>query len=408
MAQSRPTEETAAPPTQARIGRRLAMTTVVGLIVVLLFGVPLWTLFFAGSDWPLAVRVIGSVAIVGAAVTLPFAMVAGHARASDRFARIGDTLLGAVWIVFVWSAIGAVLNVLMGVVGVDDPFRSRLVAVAVAVVVVCLLAWGHHEAMRVPRVRERVVVVPRLGADLDGLRVVMITDTHYGPIDRADWSAKVVARVNALDADIACHIGDLADGTVERRRHQVEPLRDVQATLAKVYVTGNHEYFGEAQAWLEHMESIGWTALHNKHIEVSRGEDRLVLAGVDDRTASGSKVPGHGADLDRALDGADSELPIFLLAHQPKQITEAVRRGVDIQVSGHTHGGQIWPFEYLVRLDQPTVHGLSRHGSRTQLYTSRGTGFWGPPFRVFAPSEITVLTLRSEQSEEKHPASTNR
>jgi uncharacterized protein len=120
-----------------------------------------------------------------------------------------------------------------------------------------------------------------------------------------------------------------------------------------------------------------------------------VIAGVDDRTAAGSSTEGHGADLDRALNGADPELPVFLLAHQPKQVDEAVRRGVDLQVSGHTHGGQIWPFEYLVRLDQPTVHGLSTHGDRTQLYTSRGTGYWGPPFRVFAPSEITVLTLRS-------------
>lgn len=392
-----PTHVPEARPARAKFGRRLFMAVVVALIVVLLFGVPLWTVFFAGSDWPVAVRIVGSLLIVGAAVALPAAMVAGHARSHDGAARIGDTLLGAVWILFVWSAIGALLGVVLGLVGLEDPFRSRLIAVAVVIVVAALLAWGHVEAMRVPRVVRRDVLVPRLGSDLDGLRVVMITDTHYGPIDRADWSAKVVEVVNELEPDIACHIGDLADGSVARRRHQVEPLRGVQARLAKVYVTGNHEYFGEAQAWLEHMESIGWTALHNKHIVVGQGNDRLVLAGVDDRTAAGSRVEGHGADLDRALDGADSDLPVFLLAHQPKQIDDAVRRGVDVQVSGHTHGGQIWPFEYLVRLDQPTVHGLSRHGERTQLYTSRGTGYWGPPFRVFAPSEITVLTLRSAQ-----------
>jgi predicted MPP superfamily phosphohydrolase len=120
-----------------------------------------------------------------------------------------------------------------------------------------------------------------------------------------------------------------------------------------------------------------------------------VVAGVDDRTAASSGRPGHRADHATALHGADADLPVLLLAHQPKQITDAVTHGVDLQISGHTHGGQIWPFHLLVRIDQPVVQGLSRHGERTQLYTSRGTGFWGPPLRIFAPSEITLLTLRS-------------
>ena len=134
--------------------------------------------------------------------------------------------------------------------------------------------------------------------------------------------------------------------------------------------------------------------LHNRHIVVERGGDTLVVAGVDDVTAHGSGVDGHGADLAAALAGVDPALPVLLLAHQPKQVAQAASAGVDLQISGHTHGGQIWPFHFLVRLDQPVVQGLSRHGERTQLYTSRGTGFWGPPFRVFAPSEITLLTLR--------------
>jgi uncharacterized protein len=142
------------------------------------------------------------------------------------------------------------------------------------------------------------------------------------------------------------------------------------------------------------MADIGWDVLHNRHVVVERDGAKLVIAGVDDATARASGVEGHGANLDRALAGADAALPVLLLAHQPKQVRQAVDAGVDLQVSGHTHGGQIWPFNLLVRLDQPVVAGLSRHGDRTQLYTSRGTGFWGPPFRVFAPSEITLLTLR--------------
>jgi predicted MPP superfamily phosphohydrolase len=160
-------------------------------------------------------------------------------------------------------------------------------------------------------------------------------------------------------------------------------------------VTGNHEYFGEAQQWLDHMAALGWTPLHNRHLVVERGGDRLVLAGIDDATASGSGLPGHGANLADALAGADPDLPVLLLAHQPQQVRHAAAAGIDLQVSGHTHGGQIWPFHHLVRLDQPSVQGLSRHGERTQLYTTRGTGFWGPPLRVFAPSEISLLILRA-------------
>jgi uncharacterized protein len=224
---------------------------------------------------------------------------------------------------------------------------------------------------------------------------VLLTDTHYGPINRARWSAGVTEAVNALDADIVCHTGDIADGTVDMRREQAAPLGIIRAKLARTYVTGNHEYFGEAQGWLDHMRELGWEPLHNRHIVVERGGAKLTIAGVDDRTAKGSHVPGHGADHAAALAGADPAVPVLLLAHQPKQIDGAVAHGIDLQISGHTHGGQIWPFHYLVRTDQPVVAGLSRHGAKTQLYTSRGTGFWGPPFRVFAPSEISVLTLRS-------------
>jgi predicted MPP superfamily phosphohydrolase len=291
--------------------------------------------------------------------------------------------------------LGNVLRIALAVAGVADPVRSRVVAAGIAGVSVLLVAWGYAEAMRVPRVRQVSVTIPRLGAGLHGLRIVLLTDTHYGPLDRARWSARVVEAVNRLDADIVCHTGDIADGTVSRRREQAAPLGDVRARLARAYVTGNHEYFGEADGWLDHMRGLGWEPLHNRHIVVERGGSRLVLAGVDDATAASSGRPGHRADHAAALAGADPHLPVLLLAHQPKQVGAAAAAGVDLQLSGHTHGGQIWPFHLLVRVDQPVVQGLSRHGERTQLYTSRGTGFWGPPLRVFAPSEITLLTLLS-------------
>lgn len=379
-------------PRRSRRWRRVA---VVLAIMLALFGVPWATLVVGGAVWPTAVVVAGTVLFVAAFAGLPTLMLSGHGRRRDGAAALGDTLLGAAWVLFVWSVLGQVLEVVLLVAGVADPTRSRIVTAAVLAVTVVLLVWGYAEAMRVPRVKALNVTIPRLGRGLDGLRVAVITDTHYGPIDRSRWSAGVVERVNELDADVVCHVGDIADGTADIRDNQAAPLASVRATSARVYVTGNHEYFSEAEGWLDYMERAGWDVLHNRHLTIERGGDQLVIAGVDDATAAGSGVRGHGQDLATALAGADPESPVLLLAHQPKQVTHAARAGVDLQLSGHTHGGQIWPFNFLVRLEQPVVHGLSRHGERTQLYTSRGTGFWGPPFRVFAPSEITLLTLRS-------------
>jgi predicted MPP superfamily phosphohydrolase len=380
-----------------RVPRALTVGLTIATVTALLFGVPWWTLIWAGNHWPRAVSLTGTVAAAAAVLAFPALMVAGHGRRHrDWAARIADTMLGAVWVLFVWSVLGNLLGLILALAGVTDPARSRIVTAVVALTALVLLVWGYAEAMRVPRVRRVDVTIPRIGAGLDGIRVVLLTDTHYGPIDRARWSRDVVKVVNSLGADIVAHTGDIADGEVAQRREQAAPLGDVRARLARVYVTGNHEYFSGAQRWVEHMASLGWEALHNRHMVVSRDGAALVVAGVDDRTAAGSGVPGHLADHTAALTGAEKSLPVLLLAHQPQMISGAVAHGVDLQISGHTHGGQIWPFHYLVRLDQPVLQGLSRHGERTQLYTSRGTGFWGPPFRVFAPSEITVLTLHAD------------
>ncbi|MFD5461403.1 metallophosphoesterase [Kitasatospora sp. NPDC127059] len=372
--------------------RRLAVLVVVLVVLCL----PPWWTLFAGAGWPFPVVLGGTVVLVAWMVAFPFLMIAGHGRRRlDRAARFADTSLGVVWVLFTWSVLGGLVGLVAAGLGVGGSGRGRAVAVAVAVVSAGLLGWGYREAMRVPRVKRLDVHLPRLGGGLDGTRVVVLADTHYGPIDRADWSARVAEVVNGLDADVVVHAGDIADGTPAQRREQSAPLGTVRSRLAKVYVTGNHEYGGEAQGWLDRMAELGWEPLHNRHLVVERDGDSLVLAGVDDVTAEHSGLDGHRADLVDALAGADPALPVLLVAHQPKYVPRAAAARVDLQISGHTHGGQIWPFNFLVRIDQPVVHGLSRHGERTQLYTSRGTGFWGPPFRVFAPSEITVLTLRA-------------
>ncbi|WP_037616751.1 metallophosphoesterase [Streptomyces aureus] len=397
---TRPAEDEARAPRPSRLHRLMRFIPLIA--PVLLWSVPCWVLLYGGQHWPAAVTAAGTALFVLGLVGMPISMVRGHGRRQqDRLAIVGDTLLGTSWVLFTWSVLlGVLLRLALTVAGVGDgQDRARLVTWAVLGISAVLLAWGYTEARRVPRVRRLDVQLPRLGTGLDGLRVALITDTHYGPLDRARWSERVCETVNTLEADVVCHTGDIADGTAERRRAQALPLGTVRATRARVYVTGNHEYYSEAQGWVDLMDELGWEPLRNRHLLLERGGDTLVVAGVDDVTAESSGLAGHRAHLDGALSGADPDLPVLLLAHQPKFIDRAAAAGIDLQLSGHTHGGQIWPFHYLVRIDQPAVAGLSRHGARTLLYTSRGTGFWGPPFRVFAPSEITLLVLRSPRAD---------
>ncbi|WP_344413285.1 metallophosphoesterase [Pseudonocardia ailaonensis] len=363
------------------------------VVPALLFGVPLWTVVLGGQGWPLGVRVAGIVLAVLAYAGLPLLMAAGHGRRrSDAAARVGDTLLGLAWLLFACSVLGLVLELVLLVAG--TPGRERIVAYAVVAAWVLLVGYGLVEALRVPRVREREVVLDRLGPGLDGARVVVLTDTHFGPLDRTRWSERVAAVVRGLEPDLLVHAGDIADGDVARRGGQARPMVELTAPLGRFSIVGNHEHFSGAEQWVAHLRDLGWQVLVNAHAVVERGGDELVVAGVDDPAGRGRPLSG-GPDLDAALTGAAPDLPVLLLAHQPSQVGAAVAAGVDLQVSGHTHGGQIWPFHLIVRLEQRALAGLSRRGERTQLYTSRGTGFWGPPLRVFAPSEITVLVLRA-------------
>jgi predicted MPP superfamily phosphohydrolase len=376
--------------------RRSVFLTVLIVVLLLLHGIPWWRLVLA-PHWPVAVTVVGSAVALVALLCFPLAMWKGHGKSHrDRLAIVGDVWLGIVWQLFAWTILGEILDLVLALSGVHAPGRQRWVAVTVVVWVVLLCSWGTWQARRIPPVKTVEITLPRLGSGLDGLRVVLIADTHFGPINRARWSAGLVDRANALDPDVFAHAGDLTDGSVDQRGVQVAPLGGARASLARVYITGNHEYMSGAPDWVAHMDGLGWTVLHNRNIVLERGGSKLVVAGIDDLSAKGSGVPGHAADLPTALAGVDPQLPIMLLAHQPKSVRTSASAGVDLQLSGHTHGGQMWPFHHLVRAEQGALAGLSRHGERTVLYTSRGSGFWGPPFRIFAPNEITLLILRSD------------
>ena len=269
---------------------------------------------------------------------------------------------------------------------------GRMIGAAAATVASGLGLVSMREALRRVELREVEVALPRLPRALDGLSIVQLTDIHVGPTIGRAFIEGLVARTNALEPDVVAITGDLVDGSVEQLRDQVAPLSGLQAKLGVFFVTGNHEYYSGADEWIAELRRLGVTVLRNERVTLSRDGAQIDLAGVDDHNARG--LPGHGADVPRAVAGREPQRPLVLLAHQPREVIEAARHGVDLQLSGHTHGGQIWPWGWLVKLQQPYVAGLVQHGG-TQLYVSRGTGYWGPPMRLHAPAELTRIVLRS-------------
>jgi hypothetical protein len=272
-------------------------------------------------------------------------------------------------------------------------FLGRVLAGAVAVAAVGTVGYGMTQARRAG-LRRVTVPLDRLDPAFDGYRIALLTDVHLGPINGRAFLADVVDRVNRAGVDLVAVAGDLVDGSVAELAGAARPLADLVSRDGTFFVTGNHEYFSGAEEWTRHVGTLGVRVLRNERVEIRRGRAAFDLAGVDDVTAAASGVPGHRTDLPRALAGRDPDRAVVLLAHQPVVVAQAADLGVDLQLSGHTHGGQLAPFTLLVRLQQPVVAGLHRV-RRTWLYVSRGVGFWGPPVRVGAPPEITILTLRA-------------
>jgi predicted MPP superfamily phosphohydrolase len=248
-------------------------------------------------------------------------------------------------------------------------------------------ARGDHEVVDVE------IALDRLPRALDGFTIVQLSDLHAGmTIDRG-FVERVVDRANRLAPDLIALTGDLVDGRVEELRPSVEPLGRLRARHGVFAVTGNHEYYAGADAWIAELTRLGARYLRNQRIAIGDGAASFDLAGVDDYSAVG--WPGHGEDLPAALAGRDPARALVLLAHQPRQVHTAARHGVDLQLSGHTHGGQIWPWHYIVRMQQGGLLAGRYQIAGTQLYVSRGCGYWGPPVRLLAPLEITRVILRT-------------
>ncbi|MGZ5198505.1 MAG: metallophosphoesterase [Telluria sp.] len=284
--------------------------------------------------------------------------------------------------------------VLLGVAlfGAASPAVTRDSAVAVPLVALAVTLVGFVNARRVARVVKVDVPIAGLPAALHGYSIAQISDIHVGPTIKRAYLNAIVNRVNALKADAIAITGDLVDGSVRRLALHTEPLRRLAARDGTFFVTGNHEYYSGAEEWIAEMRRLGVTVLLNQHVVREREGAGVMIAGVADYTAHHFN-PAHRSDPEAAAAGAPGHVQVrILLAHQPRTAQAAAQAGYHLQLSGHTHGGQFFPWNLFVPLQQPFVAGLNREGDMW-VYTSRGTGYWGPPKRFGAPSEITLLRL---------------
>lgn len=315
----------------------------------------------------------------------PASLWMGFAFLGLVFLGISDVLLAIV------LGVGAVVGERAGFEAQASLDRAQAVAAGLVTLIV-----GFHavrEGLSFPRVRQVEIHLSRWPRERDGLRIVQISDIHIGALLGRSFASRLVDAVNALEADIVAVTGDLVDGRVQHLAAEVEPFSRLRGREGVFFVTGNHDHYSGADEWAACVGELGLSVLRNDHRILGRGAGAIAIVGVDDHRGSFGGEEG-GEDLDRALKGLAPGVPVVLLAHDPGSFKAACARGVDLQISGHTHDGQIWPFRYAVRLATPFVEGVHVRGD-SQIYVSRGTGFWGPPMRLGAPAEITEIVLRS-------------
>jgi len=252
---------------------------------------------------------------------------------------------------------------------------------------------GAFTALRPVAPRTVEVPIQGLAPALDGFRIVQISDLHLGPLVRDAQVDHVVAAANALRPDLVAVTGDLVDGEADGVRAKAERMTALSSTHGTFFVTGNHEYYSGARRWLEVIRGMGWRVLHNQHAVLEHGGARLAVAGMPDPTSRGRRGDGTGPDLSRALAGIPPDALPLLLYHPPTGTAAAERAGVKLQLSGHTHSGQYFPWSLLIPLLYEHPRGLTRRGG-LWVYTSVGTGFWGPPNRFLVPPELTLLVLK--------------
>ena len=341
------------------------------------------------------------VLLLASVIAMPFGLRAGRRDGSrpDLLSWTALVAMGFFSSLFVLTVLRDIVLLLVlaidhlvspGWIGLAGAKGRSAIAVPVAAAVITL--WGFANARRTARIAQVDVQLADLPPALEGFSIAQVSDVHVGPTIRRPFVEAIVDAVNALHADMVAITGDLVDGSVAELAPHVAPLAELRSREGTFFVTGNHEYYSGASAWVRELRRLGIRVLENEHVLLQRGDATIVLGGVTDFSA-GHFDPSRESDARAAIAGSPPDAALrILLAHQPRSAAAAEAAGFDLQLSGHTHGGQFFPWNFLVRLQQPFTAGLHRW-RRMWVYTSRGTGYWGPPKRFGAPSEITLIRL---------------
>ena len=339
--------------------------------------------------------VLGVLVLGLSALLVPTGLVSSRlkrSRWSDQIAWAGLLAMGLFSSMLLLTVVRDVALLLLSLAGAGSEAFTHGSAVAVPLLAFGVSLVGLVNARRLARVVEVEVPIKGLPASLHGYAIVQISDIHVGPTIKRGYLNAIVTRVNGLKPDAIAITGDLVDGSVRRLALHTEPLARLQARDGAFFVTGNHEYYSGAEEWIAEMRRLGLTVLMNEHVVREREGAAIVIAGVTDFSAHHFDE-SHRSDPQAAVAGAPANAHArILLAHQPRSAEAAADAGFDLQLSGHTHGGQFFPWNLFVPLQQPYTAGLNRLRS-LWVYTSRGTGYWGPPKRFGAPSEITRVRL---------------
>jgi uncharacterized protein len=370
-------------------------------LLLLLHGYIGWRLF---PNLPLDTlgRLLGWLCLAASCALIPAGMLARRIKRQplgDRVAWAGLLTMGLFSSLLVLTVLRDLLLLGWGALQVLFPAAAlpdlRLWSAAAAPLLALLFTLiGLVNARRRAKVVEVDIPLANLPAALHGFTIVQISDIHLGPTIKGDYLDAIVDSVNELNADMIAVTGDLVDGSVGQLAAHTAPLARLSSRHGTYFVTGNHEYYSGVNAWVVELRRLGLCVLMNEHVVLESSGASLLLAGVTDYSAHHYN-PAHASDPQRALAGAPAGVKVkILLAHQPRSAASAARAGFDLQLSGHTHGGQFFPWNFFVRLQQPFTAGLNRLNN-LWVYTSRGTGYWGPPKRLGAPSEITRLRLVS-------------
>jgi len=391
---------TNSPPHAAGVPARLIRFMLTATLLVALLHTYIGVRLVPDLPGSTAVTVAAIVALIASTLLIPFGMLARFVIArqplSDRVSWAGLLAMGYFSSLLVLTALRDVVLLLARLIewfSNADPLALLLIPSAVAVPLLAALVTliGFVNARCTPRILDVEVPIRNLPTPLVDFTIVQLSDIHVGSTIKRDYVQAIVERVNSLDADLIAITGDVVDGTVERLAPHTAPLADLVSRHGTFFVTGNHEYYSGAEEWVAEFERLGMRVLANSHVVLEHDGVSLVIAGVNDFTAHLFN-PAWRSDPQMALAGSPVGAPKILLAHQPRSASAAATAGFDLQLSGHTHGGQFWPWNYFVRLQQPYTAGLHRL-DKLWVYTSRGTGYWGPPKRFGAPSEITRIRL---------------